>query len=92
MKKIKFFVLICFLLLTTSSSTSSEIRTFKEIIKSNNIYLSSKSIKGWIRIFKSKEKTKYYDINITEIERKILYSTLKQHLREYKCKHEMRIK
>ena len=68
--------------ISTTILTGSEYNEFKNIMFRNEIDLDSKSLKGWIRLFNSKEKINNYGYTITEYERNIILIELKKQKNE----------
>jgi len=53
-------------------------RQVSVIFRNNGIDIDSKSIKGWIRIFKSRDKLMDYNIYVEEKERKVVLLYLRK--------------
>lgn len=74
MKKI---ILIIVLLFDISSISEEPKKFFEVTLFKNNIDIDTKSIKGWIRLFNSREKMNKHKIYMPEEERKIILEELK---------------
>lgn len=74
MKKI---ILIIVLLFDIPSISEEPFRFFEVTLFKNNIDIDTKSIKGWIRLFNSREKMNEHKIYLPEEERKIILEELK---------------
>jgi len=82
MKNVIFLFLIITILYSKDLNHFS-VKYCKNILTANNLDEDSKSLKGWLRLFNSPEKLKYYDIYISEEDRKLMIIYFRE---EYKIK------
>jgi hypothetical protein len=67
-----------FLTLFLSTFLFASQQQFHQLIHQNGIDINSKSLKSWIRIFNSEEKSKAHGYHLTPTERFILLRGLKR--------------
>jgi len=67
-------------------------RDFNNLLESIGYTIDSKSLKGWIRIFNSKEKLYDYEIYIPEADRKLYIIFLKNKLKKEENKYNRGLK
>lgn len=71
-------VILSLMLHTPSVSVEPINMNFKNILYKNDIDIDSKSIKGWIRLFNSREKMDRYELDLTEDEILFILATLRK--------------
>jgi len=98
MYKSKLFIFLLLFNLFTINIDANKLNSTVDINYSkicllrNGYDFDSKSIKGWIRIFNSKEKLEEYDIEVNTIERKIILVELKNKYRKFRNKYKREVK
>jgi len=98
MYKSKLFIFLLLFNLLAININANKINNtidinYSEICLLRNGYdFDSKSIKGWIRIFNSKEKLEEYGIKVNKIERKIILVELKNKYKKFSNKYKREVK
>ena len=83
--------LFLLLLLTSLCSAQSDSRSFNKIIYDNNIDVSTKSLKAWIRIFNSQERIDEYGYKLSAVERFTVLKGFKDRQKRSKNKYSRRL-